>query len=173
MAAVIYRCPVDASCPTAAEPSFCGRHPTAVMKPSRAAFAPPVDAGTGSDAPDEGQDRTAPQRRTAADGLLAVRILGTSVTIPPEGMELGRESPLLLNLPGLSELDQVGRHHAWLQYQGSELTVLDLGSVNGTYIDGRRTKGPETVRPDQRLRLALDVEVGIEHVQLDPYGLLD
>ena len=165
MAAVTYRCPVDDRCPTSTAPGFCERHPTAKLTRTRTALTPSVEAEPSPDA------EPASPRRSAADGLLAVRILGESVTVPPEGLEVGRDAPHFADLPGMAGLDQVSRRHVRLQYQGDRLLVLDLQSTNGTFVDGRRIRGPESIGPGQRLRLGLDVDVEIEHVRLDRYGL--
>ena len=161
MAAVSYYCPVDPQCPRSATAGFCLRHPTAKLERARAAFTPapaseetPQEAGTG-----------------AKPAALCLRLLGESVTIPPEGAVIGREGPLFAELPGMAALHQVGRQHARLSYQGDALVVIDLGSLNGTFVNGRRVTGSEPLRPGDTLRLAQDVPVEVDHVRLDAYGL--
>ena len=50
--------------------------------------------------------------------------------------------------------DTVSRRHAKLVWLGETLTVNDLGSLNGTYLDDRRVTSPTPVHPGQLLRLA-------------------
>lgn len=51
---------------------------------------------------------------------------------------IGREAgnDIIINDP------QVSRHHARLTLQGSAYVLEDLGSTNGTFVNGRRVSGP-------------------------------
>ncbi|MER3496246.1 MAG: hypothetical protein C4320_05260 [Armatimonadota bacterium] len=44
------------------------------------------------------------------------------------------------------------RRHARLIRNAGEITVEDLGSTNGTFLDGRRLTAPERVSPGQTVR---------------------
>jgi pSer/pThr/pTyr-binding forkhead associated (FHA) protein len=58
-------------------------------------------------------------------------------TLPPGDHEIGR-------LPGMSvqiEGSGVSRHHSMLRVSASEVTAEDLGSKNGTYVNGQRIVG--------------------------------
>jgi pSer/pThr/pTyr-binding forkhead associated (FHA) protein len=58
-------------------------------------------------------------------------------TLPPGDHEIGR-------LPGMSvqiEGSGVSRHHSMLRVSASEVTVEDLGSKNGTYVNNQRIVG--------------------------------
>ena len=48
-------------------------------------------------------------------------------------IEVGREPGLVVS----PDDDQVSRHHARLTPAGPRVTVEDLGSTNGTYMNGR------------------------------------
>ena len=43
--------------------------------------------------------------------------------------------------------DRVSRRHARLVVEGAHATIEDLGSKNGTYLDGRRITGSVTLHP--------------------------
>lgn len=43
--------------------------------------------------------------------------------------------------------DTVSRLHAAFIWQGAELVLEDLGSTNGTYVNGQRVQGPRSVTP--------------------------
>ena len=43
--------------------------------------------------------------------------------------------------------------HARVVRRGPDLVVEDLGSLNGTWLNGRRLGGPEALRPGDRLRI--------------------
>jgi len=47
----------------------------------------------------------------------------------------------------------VSRKHASLRVEGGALTIEDLGSANGTQVDGVRIEGPTPLRPSSQIRL--------------------
>ena len=49
------------------------------------------------------------------------------------------------------DVEGISRHHARLTFQGYELTVEDLGSANGVFIEGVQIQLPTRVRPDQQV----------------------
>ncbi|MEO6741950.1 MAG: protein kinase [Chthoniobacteraceae bacterium] len=51
------------------------------------------------------------------------------------------------------DVDGISRHHARLTFQGYELTVEDLGSANGVFIEGVQIQLPTRVRPDQQVEI--------------------
>lgn len=110
------------------------------------------------DAPDpEGLDGTlqmslesvlaAAKGRKAAEGAKIHR-----VAFGAEPIVLGRSSKVDLILPEST----VSNRHAEVQRDGTGFTIKDLGSQNGTYIDGRRIPAnrPLRFRPDQSLWFA-------------------
>lgn len=81
----------------------------------------------------------------------------------PEGELIVGSSPecgLQLDFPTIS------RRHARLQMLAGVLRVEDLGSSNGTWLDGARLRQAQTVQAGQALRLG-EVEVTIEQVNAD------
>ncbi|MFB8240148.1 FHA domain-containing protein [Kitasatospora purpeofusca] len=84
------------------------------------------------------------------------------------GLAIGRDEPDCAAIPGLAGLDQLSRHHARLRWTDGALYVEDLGSTNGTFVDGRRIEGPTRIGPGQRLRFALDLDVQV--VEIDEFG---
>jgi len=72
------------------------------------------------------------------------------LALPSSGQErflIGRASAcdLMLDDPSVS------RRHAELRRQGAEWLLLDLGSTNGTRLNGWRIDGPVPVRPGDRV----------------------
>ncbi|MEV7289795.1 FHA domain-containing protein [Streptomyces sp. NPDC093252] len=53
------------------------------------------------------------------------------------------------------EQDEVSRRHASLTRAGNNVVVQDLGSTNGTYVNGRRLHGSLTLRDGDRLRVGV------------------
>ena len=73
-----------------------------------------------------------------------------------ETTTVGRVAENAFEIPEAS----VSSHHAELRLRGSELIVKDLGSTNGTFVNGERiTEG--VVKPGQILRLGM-VEMRLE-----------
>lgn len=76
-------------------------------------------------------------------------------------LEVGRDCDgLLLADP------EVSRHHARFTVNRGMLTVEDLGSRNGTSVDGRPVTTPTEIRPGQLIRLGAS-EVRVAAIQLD------
>ena len=48
---------------------------------------------------------------------------------------------------------EISRHHCLLQIQGGEVTVGDLGSSNGTFVNGTRLLSRMTLRTGDEIRL--------------------
>ena len=74
---------------------------------------------------------------------------------------LGRRDPITEQLPEV-DLDQfagyrmgVSRRHAIMNLQNGKLTITDMGSSNGTFVNGQRLEArkPELVRDGDLLRL--------------------
>ncbi|WP_428265050.1 FHA domain-containing protein [Haliangium sp.] len=57
---------------------------------------------------------------------------------------LGRDPGCDIRAPAIAG---VSRKHAALRWQGAQLIVRDLGSTNGTTIDGRLVTGDELLQP--------------------------
>src|SRR5439155_565627 len=53
----------------------------------------------------------------------------------------GPDCDLRLAVPAVS------RHHCLLRFRGSEATLTDLGSVNGTFVNGQRVRSSMTLQP--------------------------
>jgi DNA-binding winged helix-turn-helix (wHTH) protein len=62
---------------------------------------------------------------------------------------LGRHADVAVWL----ESPTVSRHHARIRVGASEATIEDLGSKNGTYLGGKRLKGPSPVADGDEIRL--------------------
>jgi pSer/pThr/pTyr-binding forkhead associated (FHA) protein len=82
---------------------------------------------------------------------LAVSLLGgESKTVALEGdrLTLGRASGNHLCFP-----DDLGlsRQHLELAFEGSEWVLRDLGSKNGTFLNGNRLAGAHRLRPGDRI----------------------
>jgi hypothetical protein len=91
--------------------------------------------------------------------------VGHVLDIPAGYSEIGR-------LPGSGirlDEDGVSRHHAGLSRAAGQITVRDLGSTNGTYLNGRRLDAspPQPLRDGDRLRIG-SVELRLSCVHETP-----
>ena len=66
-----------------------------------------------------------------------------------EEMILGRESGVHIQVPDPS----VSRRHARLAWHGGQFWIEDLGSSNGTYVNGQRLAGPYPLQRDDQIGL--------------------
>ncbi|HET8980121.1 MAG TPA: FtsK/SpoIIIE domain-containing protein [Solirubrobacteraceae bacterium] len=83
--------------------------------------------------------------------LLELRVIagfdaGRRVPLPPEGLVVGRDEECDVSLGD----EGVSRRHLRVAPSpgGLRATVTDLGSVNGTWVEGRRIREPADVEPE-------------------------
>jgi pSer/pThr/pTyr-binding forkhead associated (FHA) protein len=62
----------------------------------------------------------------------------------------------------------VSRKHAHLTMQGNVYTLEDLGSTNGTYVNGQRLTAPKTLQPNDVILLGDKVRLLVVLRQDDP-----
>src|SRR5262245_6874840 len=62
---------------------------------------------------------------------------------------LGRHDDCMIRIKS----SQVSRRHCELFEAGGKLTIRDLGSSNGTFVNGKRISGPETLKPGDELTI--------------------
>ena len=70
---------------------------------------------------------------------------------PSTTLEIGRSAAVGISLP---EVMSISRKHARLRYAGSVVTIEDLGSTNGTYINGQPIHGRTVLRSGDRFQTA-------------------
>lgn len=73
------------------------------------------------------------------------------------GRELGND--IVINDP------EVSRRHARIFVQGSNYVIEDLGSTNGTTVNGQRLMGPYLLRPGEIIQFGEKVRIQFESVQ--------
>src|SRR5712691_8213577 len=72
-----------------------------------------------------------------------------SLRLRSEETIVGRQSGCDLRIPSSS----VSRRHCRLSFRDGYLTVEDLESSNGTYVNGEKVKGQHVVRPGDQLEI--------------------
>jgi hypothetical protein len=65
------------------------------------------------------------------------------------GVVLGRGDSVDIRL----EDTFASAHHARIVQQGSVLVLEDMGSTNGTYLNGEPVRGPQALQPGDRIRI--------------------
>jgi pSer/pThr/pTyr-binding forkhead associated (FHA) protein len=73
-----------------------------------------------------------------------------SISVPSRGRVLGRDARL--GQP-FSTDTFLSRHHVLVRRVGYGIEVMDLGSANGTYVNGTRVRAPTPLRDGDVLRI--------------------
>ena len=90
---------------------------------------------------------------------------GKRIDLRPGELSVGRESGNDIVLADA----QVSRRHALLTVAGDSVTVRDLGSTNGTFVNNGRVSGSQVLRSGDSLRLGQTVvSVEVEDVRGPP-----
>jgi uncharacterized protein YraI len=101
-----------------------------------------------------------PNDFTQPAGRLPIRLrmqVGSSVgqvyTMMGDLLTIGRaqDNDVMLDDP------QVSRYHAHLMRHGDEIIIEDLGSTNGTLVNGRRISGPHVLQPSETIAVGASV----------------
>lgn len=93
----------------------------------------------------EGYDGRAAKRLLLHNGELSHPSDAETLEWKQDGIEIGRSSENDISLRS----PVVSRHHARLLAQAGNIVVIDLGSTNGTFVDGHRLEPgqPEPLHP--------------------------
>jgi hypothetical protein len=90
------------------------------------------------------------EERARARAESALLLLdGKRLVVGPAGVTLGRsrQADVVLNDPNVS------RQHAEVRPRGGSWVLTDLGSTNGSRINGRRVEGSEVIKPGDEIEL--------------------
>ena len=88
------------------------------------------------------------------------------VTFPLEGDQLiiGRDSS---NGVAINDAE-ISRKHSRLSFQGGKYVLEDLGSTNGTFVNGQRLAGPVVLKPGDVVSLGEQIVLMYDAINLDP-----
>lgn len=88
------------------------------------------------------------------------------VVFPLEGGQLtiGRDSS---NHVAINDAE-VSRKHARLTFQGGKFVLEDLGSTNGTFVNGQRLARPVVLKPGDVVSLGEQIMLMYEAINVDP-----
>jgi predicted component of type VI protein secretion system len=87
-------------------------------------------------------------------------------TFPLEGDQLtiGRESSNALAINDA----EISRKHSRLTFQGGKYVLEDLGSTNGTFVNGQRLAGPVVLKPGDVVSLGEHIVLMYDAINVDP-----
>lgn len=63
---------------------------------------------------------------------------------------------------------EISRRHARLSLQGGKYVLEDLGSTNGTFVNGQRLGGPHVLKPGDVISFGEQIALIYESVAFDP-----
>jgi len=88
------------------------------------------------------------------------------MTFPLEGDQLtiGRDSS---NAVAINDAE-VSRRHSRLTFQGGKYVLEDLGSTNGTFVNGQRLAGPVVLKPGDVISLGEQIVLMYDAINMDP-----
>ncbi len=88
------------------------------------------------------------------------------VTFPLEGDQLiiGRDAS---NSIAINDAE-ISRKHSRLSFQGGKYVIEDLGSTNGTFVNGQRLAGPVVLKPGDVVSLGEQIVLMYDVINLDP-----
>lgn len=63
---------------------------------------------------------------------------------------------------------EVSRKHSQLSFQGGKYVLEDLGSTNGTFVNGQRLSGPVVLKPGDVVSLGEQIVLMYDSINIDP-----
>jgi len=89
---------------------------------------------------------------------------GATYSLEGDQLIIGRDSS-----SGLAINDaEVSRKHARLNFQGGKYVIEDLGSTNGTFVNGQRLAGPAVLKSGDVVSLGEQIVLLYEALSADP-----
>jgi hypothetical protein len=89
---------------------------------------------------------------------------GTVYPLEGDQLTIGRDSTngVAINDP------EVSRRHARLTFQGGKYVLEDLGSTNGSFVNGQRLSGPHVLKAGDVVALGEQIVLMYDAVNIDP-----
>jgi hypothetical protein len=117
-------------------------------------FTPPPSSGRTMVYSAAGRVAEPLEERARARGQSALLLMGgRRLVVGPAGVTMGRsrQCDVMVDDPNVS------RTHAEIRPRGGSWVVSDLGSTNGSRLNGRRLDGPEVLKPGDEIELGTTV----------------
>lgn len=89
---------------------------------------------------------------------------GAAFTLEGDQITIGRDST-----NGITINDaEISRRHARLTFQGGKYILEDLGSTNGTFVNGQRLAGPRVLKSGEVVSFGEQIVLVFETTNFDP-----
>jgi pSer/pThr/pTyr-binding forkhead associated (FHA) protein len=88
---------------------------------------------------------------------------GAAFTLEGDQLTIGRDSANEIVINDA----EVSRRHARLTFQGGKYVLEDLGSTNGTFVNGQRLAGPRVLKAGEVISFGEQIVLVFETVSLD------
>ncbi|MDD2922336.1 MAG: FHA domain-containing protein [Anaerolineales bacterium] len=89
---------------------------------------------------------------------------GVAYPLESDQMTIGRDAS---NGVAINDAE-VSRKHAQISFQGGKYVIEDLGSTNGTFVNGQRLSGPVVLKPGDVVSLGEQIVLMYDAVNIDP-----
>ena len=89
---------------------------------------------------------------------------GAAFTLEGDQLTIGRDSTNEIVINDA----EVSRRHARLTFQGGKYVLEDLGSTNGTFVNGQRLAGPRVLKAGEVVSFGEQIVLVFEAINLDP-----
>ncbi len=89
---------------------------------------------------------------------------GAAYPLESDQLTIGRDA---VNGVAINDAE-VSRKHARLSFQGGKYVIEDLGSTNGTFVNGQRLSGPVVLKPGDVVSLGEQIVLMYDAINLDP-----
>jgi pSer/pThr/pTyr-binding forkhead associated (FHA) protein len=89
---------------------------------------------------------------------------GTVYALDGDQISIGRDSS---NDIAVNDAE-VSRHHSRLTFQGGKYVLEDMGSTNGTFVNGQRLTGPRVLKSGEVISFGEQIVFVYEAVESDP-----
>jgi predicted component of type VI protein secretion system len=94
--------------------------------------------------------------------------VGAIYPLEGESISIGRDASNTIQINDA----EMSRRHARLQFQGGKYVIEDMGSTNGTHINGQRLSAPHVLRPGDVVSFGEQIVLGFESADFDPGATL-
>src|SRR5512147_759785 len=89
---------------------------------------------------------------------------GAAFALEGDQMTIGRDSTNEIVINDA----EVSRRHSRLMFQGGKYVLEDLGSTNGTFVNGQRLAGPVVLKPGDIVSLGEQIVLMYDAINMDP-----
>ncbi len=89
---------------------------------------------------------------------------GASFMLEGDNITIGRDPTNSITINDA----EISRRHARLTYQGGKYVLEDLGSTNGTFVNGQRLAGPRVLKSGEVVSFGEQIVLVFETTSFDP-----